>query len=216
MQPWSYSVLSLYETCPKKFYHQRILKDVKDTGGAAAEHGKKIHQTLEAYMRDGGTLPIDLQHHKERLDTLRALNGERVYEQQMAVNANLKPTGWFDEDVFCRAIIDYGVIGKTNAYICDWKTGKPHEDMTQLKLMAAMLFSFRPELQAVAAEFYWLQRKTASNVLVKKEDVANIWAELIARAKPVMKIRPAEEYEPKPSGLCRKYCAVTSCPYHGV
>ena len=154
MQAWSYSALSMYETCPKKFYHLRVAKDFKDVKGEAGEYGDKVHKAIEQFMKGNTNLPIDLAHHKEYLKSLRDLNGEKLVELKLAVNQQLKPTGWFDDDVFCRVIVDYAVIGDEYALLIDWKTGKMKDNMDQLKLMAAVLHVHKPELRAIRAEYY--------------------------------------------------------------
>ena len=43
----SFSSLKMYENCPKRYYHQRITKEVKDTGSDATYYGERVHEALE-------------------------------------------------------------------------------------------------------------------------------------------------------------------------
>ena len=223
---WSYSALSLYETCPKKFYHLRVLKDVKEATTEHKSYGDEIHLAIAKYLQ-GKTekMPIHLAHLEKFVSPIKAATektkqqkGEILVEQKLAINAALEPTDWFAPDVFCRAIVDYGIIGEESALIIDWKTGKQHEDITQLQLMALMLFAFRPKLKTVRAEFWWTKTRRRSGEDFCAPHVPGLWAELLNRAKPVYTCHdtPKDAFRAKPSGLCKKYCPVTSCSYHGV
>jgi dipeptidyl aminopeptidase/acylaminoacyl peptidase len=54
---WSFSSLKTFSTCPKKFYHIRVAKDIKEPEGEQAMYGKIVHEAAERYVRDG--TPID-------------------------------------------------------------------------------------------------------------------------------------------------------------
>ena len=43
----SYSSIKMYENCPKRYYHQRIMKEIKDEGSEATRYGERIHSDLE-------------------------------------------------------------------------------------------------------------------------------------------------------------------------
>jgi hypothetical protein len=48
---WSYSSLKTFEQCPKKYYHLRIVKDVKDEGSEATIYGQEVHKAAEEYIK---------------------------------------------------------------------------------------------------------------------------------------------------------------------
>ena len=39
---WSYSSLALYQQCPKKYYHLKVAKDIKEEPGEAMTFGNEI------------------------------------------------------------------------------------------------------------------------------------------------------------------------------
>ena len=48
----SFSAIKMYENCPKRYYHQRITKEVKDTGSDATIYGERVHEALEHRLKD--------------------------------------------------------------------------------------------------------------------------------------------------------------------
>ena len=53
MTAWSYSSLKTFEQCPKKYYHLKVAKDVKDKGSSAMFYGNEVHKAAEQYMKEG-------------------------------------------------------------------------------------------------------------------------------------------------------------------
>jgi hypothetical protein len=54
---WSYSSLSLYQQCPKKYYHLKVAKDIKEPLGEAIVFGNTIHKIAEEYVGKGVPIP---------------------------------------------------------------------------------------------------------------------------------------------------------------
>ena len=44
---WSFSAVSMFEQCPKKYYHIRVAKDAKDDDSQFAGEGKLIHDAMK-------------------------------------------------------------------------------------------------------------------------------------------------------------------------
>ena len=76
MPSWSYSSITLFEQCPKKYYHLRIAKDVKEPESDAIIYGKDLHLAAEEFMRDGKPIPDKYKYIQPMLDKLKALPGE--------------------------------------------------------------------------------------------------------------------------------------------
>ena len=47
MTAWSYSSIKTFDQCPKKYFHLKVIKDVKDTMGPEAIYGTKAHTAAE-------------------------------------------------------------------------------------------------------------------------------------------------------------------------
>ena len=55
----SFSSIKMYENCPKRYYHQRITKEVKDTGSDATIYGERVHEALEHRLGKQVALPTE-------------------------------------------------------------------------------------------------------------------------------------------------------------
>ncbi len=221
---WSYSALSLYETCPKQFYHLRVARDVQASRSENQTYGDEVHEAIAKYVKEGTSFPMHLTHLEKFIAPLRetaqkalASGAEMLVEQKLAVNAQLEPTGWFDPDVFCRAIVDFALVGDKVAHIIDFKTGKPHDDDTQLKLMACVFHSHKPSLTSITGAFWWTKTKTRTSYLYDCGNIAEFWGNLLHRSEPVYSGSTSKNnYKAKPSGLCKRHCPVKQCEYNGI
>lgn len=216
---WSYSALTAYETCPKKFWHFRIKKDFKDVGNETSDYGTHVHKSIQNYLSKNTKLPLDLVHMQPTVDKYKH-SGFKLggVELQLAIDSNYEPTGWFDKDVYCRAIIDAAFISDKLALLVDWKTGKikPDEEATQLSLAACLYMLHDPTVQNVAMRYVWLAHKgRTTNFSLTRADMPAVWNQLAPRVRRYQEAHKRDEFPAQPSGLCRKYCPITSCPHHG-
>ena len=85
MTAWSYSSITLFDQCPKKYYHLRVAKDIKEPESDAMNYGKDLHLAAEEYIRDGKPLPEKYIYIKELLDKLNLIKGEKLCENKLAV-----------------------------------------------------------------------------------------------------------------------------------
>lgn len=219
MPAWSYSSLTAFETCAKRYYHIKVAKDVSDTPGEAATWGQTVHKYLEDRVKDATPLPAAVAHYETLVAPLLRGQGEVFAEQQLAVNANLQPTDWFGADTWCRGIIDVGVVSPTgkSAVLLDWKTGKRKPENDQLKLFAGMAFAHSPELQKIKTGFVWLKENKIDRAEFTRDDIPAIWLTFSPRVKRMERAFESGEFPPKPSGLCSKWCPVpkSKCSFSG-
>lgn len=212
---WSYSQLKNFETCPKRYYHLNVLKDIKEPETQQLRDGNDLHKAFEQRIKKGEELPLDLMIHENMLAGIIAAPGKTYAEQKLAMTSSFSPTTWFGKDVWLRTILDCTKINGDTAVTFDWKTGKPAQDMTQMQLAAATLFCQSPKLMRVKVALVFVNHNKTEPGEFKREDLPEIWGEILPRVKQVEKSRATQEYPPKPSGLCKRYCPVVSCPYHG-
>ena len=216
---WSYSKLKNYEQCPKRHYEIDIAKNVKDTEdddpNSALNWGNRVHKELAAALSTGANLSPEMQAYAGWVDRVKRGPGKLMVEQKYAITRDFKPTTYFANDVWYRGIGDVVRIDNDLALILDWKTGKIVEDSVQLMLMAQCLFSHYPTLQYVRSEFVWLKEDCTTPELLTRKEVADQWVELMPRVKALEDASKLMNYPPKPGRLCRSYCPVTSCPFHG-
>lgn len=213
---WSYSRLKNYETCPKRHLHYDVVKDVREPETGQMSEGNAIHKALELRVAQGKKLPLGMSQYEPVAAKLAALPGENYAEQKLALTSEFKPVAFFGKGVWFRTILDFCNINKSTAAVIDYKTGKPTEDMTQLQLLAATIFHHAPEVQRVKARLLFLNHNHAERAEFVREDLTEIWSEILPRVNRMRRALEEDEFPPRPSGLCKKYCAVVSCPYYGV
>ena len=60
-RPWSYSALSAFETCPRRYQLTRVTKEVVERQHEASIWGNKVHKHLEHYANKTAQLPEELK-----------------------------------------------------------------------------------------------------------------------------------------------------------
>lgn len=217
---WSFSSLTSFETCAKRYYHIKVAKDVLDVPGDAATWGQQVHKHLEDRALTGTVLPQSLAHLEAVISPVLSAPGEPLVEHQMAVTRDLKPTGWFAKDAWCRGIVDLGVVTPSgrSALLLDWKTGKRKPENDQLMLFAGLSFAHRPELMKVQTAFVWLKDGKVDKKQFVRDDVPAIWQHFMPRVLRLERAYTEANFPPSPSGLCRKYCPVprSKCQFSGT
>ena len=213
---WSFSMLEGYELCPKKFFKEKIEKSIPFRENEASRYGKIVHKKFEDRMVRGAKLPLDLKHHERVLKRIADAPGEGLGEQKLALNESFEPTGYFDDDVWMRGIVDYTKINNNSLLVVDWKTGKIKDDFTQIKLMMAVLTCYWPEVEQARGMFYWTKlKKPTSTPMMDRKDITNIWNDILPRVEAMYEAIEKEEFPARQNFLCRNYCDVKSCPYNG-
>lgn len=207
-KPWSYSALTAFETCPRRFYLTRVSREVQEPQTDATIWGNKVHKALELYAKGEKPLPADLAAFQRYVDKILSYEGKRVVEEKVALDRNLKRTTWMAKNVWVRGVIDIGVVGSEKAYLLDWKTGKRKPDSDQLKLFAALAFAVYPWVQKVTTGFIWLKPKEFDKELFTRDQLTEIWGGFHPRLSRLARAYADDEWKPKPSGLCRKWCPV--------
>lgn len=217
--PWSYSALTSFETCPKRYYHIKVAKDVKDAPGEAAMWGSTVHKHLEDRLRDGTSLPVSIKQYEGLVAPIANSKGTILIEQQMAVTKDLTPTEWGSSAAWCRGIVDAGVIhlSQSRALLLDWKTGKRKVDNDQLMLFAGLAFSHYPSLQVVNTGFVWIKENKIDKQEFTREEIPKIWMTFVPRVARLERAYETTIFPPKPSGLCARYCPVSKqqCSFSG-
>lgn len=215
MTAWSYSSIKTFEQCPRKYYHLRVAKDVKDEPGEAADYGTAVHLAAEEYIRDGTPIPEKFAFMRPIVERLAALPGEKHCELKLGVTKaswGYDPCGFFDEEVWYRGIVDLLVIDGDRAWMIDYKTGKnaKYADMKQLDLMAGAIFVKFPQVQKIKSALLYV----VSNDLIKKthrrEETDSYMAVFEDQLERLDDAMESGVFNAKSSGLC-PWCPVTSC-----
>jgi hypothetical protein len=220
---WSYSRMKNFEVCPKRTWHVDLLpkgnpNKVTEPQGEALLWGNYVHDQLAKRCGANKTpLPGDLKMYEPwALKVLGDGSGDVYVEQSMTLTENFAPAaGNFAPDVWYRAKVDFIRVVGDIALLVDWKTGKILEDSVQLALSAACVFAAFPQVRAVRCSFVWLAEDAESSETFLREDMPRMWRGIWPRIEALKEAHQLVNYPPKPSGMCKRWCAVTSCPYHG-
>ena len=211
----SYSSIKMFEQCPKRYLHQRINKDVVDKGSEATIYGERIHKQLENRLALSEPLPKESAKYEEVCKVIgQVTKGAELHlEQQLCLNENLTPTGWYDDNAWLRSILDVLILKGDTAIIMDWKTGKRRPDFMQLELFALQTFKHYPNIKRVKSSFIWLKEGKTDNETFTIADVNVMWTSLLSKIDKIDQSYKSNTFPARPSGLCR-YCPANKlCEY---
>lgn len=212
---WSYSKIKNYAVCPKRHYHVDIAKDYKEDPSDALVWGNMVHDALHRRLALNDPLPERMELYEPWAAAIDAAPGELSTELKFALTDEFQPTTFFDKKAWYRGICDVLVVNGPVALAVDWKLGKIIEDSVQLGLMSACIFAHYPEVQAIRTEFAWLKDDATTRVDFTRADMPALWNEVLPRVAVLKEAAETLTYPPKPSGMCKRWCPVTSCPHHG-
>jgi hypothetical protein len=212
---WSFSVLGAYETCPKQYHEVKVLKNYREIQGEQLKWGNAVHKAAENYLVANEPLPNNCAAYQSMLDKIKQAPGETLGEQRYCLTQDFKPTDWFSPNAWVRGIVDVMKKKDDVVWAGDFKTGKFKPDSDQLKLFAGLIFHTHKEVDTIRTAFIWLQDGKLTTETYRRADIPDIWNAFLPRVKRLQHAHETDTWEPRPSGLCRKYCPVTSCPHHG-
>jgi CRISPR/Cas system-associated exonuclease Cas4 (RecB family) len=223
---YSFSSISTFEDCQRKFKYQYIDK-IKVPQTDAMSNGSKVHKEIEKFVNNQpNELSIGYQETikefvEDRLKGSKLLSTEHpvIIETPPAIfeQGAWPPSRTRKEstDIYFHGIIDAIYIrefrGKKRVSIVDWKTGKSTPKDLQLKyylLLAASLFSnisFGPE---ITGYFLRLDIKKAKVRAIESDqiDLRDTWRKIQENIKEIEK---ETEYAATTSYCC-SYCQYAS------
>lgn len=215
--PWSYSSLTSYETCPRRFYLTRIVKTVSEPQTEATVHGNEVHKALEKYVGGTAALPDKYGAYRAVADKIRMTHGTRLLEMKFGLTKALKPCGFFDSDVWARGVLDVAIVRDKEAVILDYKTGKRKPDTDQLRLFAGAGLNLWPYIEKVKTGYIWLQTGQVDKEEYTREDNQQIMSEFAVRVHRMEESQAKNNWPARPSGLCAAWCPVgrSNCEHCG-
>jgi CRISPR/Cas system-associated exonuclease Cas4 (RecB family) len=208
---WTYSQLDSFETCPRKFYHTKVKKDIIEPPTVHTEWGTKVHSALEEYMLNGTPLPEGMTQWNTLIEKIAKLPGKKLTEQKYAITRDFQPADW--KQAWSRGIADLVVLHKDRAAIMDYKTGK-RKPTEQLDLYANYIFHHHPEVNVVTTGFVWLKEKKLDWKPIQREEMPIIWRSFLPRVAKLESAYDRDRWPARSSGLCNGWCPVTSCEFN--
>ena len=215
--PWSYSRIKAFEQCPKQFYHMKIAKDYKEPYTEAMRYGTELHAVAEDFIRDGTPIPDRFAFLRGPLEALRRRQGNKFTEMRMGLTAELEPCTFKDKNVWWRGIADLVIVDGTKAWVVDYKTGRNAEyaDKGQLELMAMATFKHFPEVEQVNAALMYVIANKFIKAKYTIDMLTDLWDKWLASFGRMQVAHDNDTWNARPSGLCRRHCAVVECVYNG-
>ena len=215
MELFSFSRLSLFRTCPKRWYYKYVLGQ-DDPAGPPAILGKTVHKANElclkgcsfedavvtAYLEEGDST-VEKQTVESMVKTALSYHYSGPVEQYfiMTLAKGVKFQGYID-------IVPNNVQIPT---IVDWKTGfKRYKvlDTWQLPLYAAAVME-QTGVDVVKGVLAFLRFNTTRTALIGQKEVAlaKTWAintaeEIQQRLELLAILQPNEAFSAKPSPAC--------------
>lgn len=224
----SWSRLSTYTQCPRKFHLQFISKSFKEEEKSIhLIKGEQLHKQLEDYViakNGGASMPLGFSPEvKETLpyvDKLFTLYKGVYPEAQIAATKEWKPTEWFGKDAGWRAIWDVAGLSPQTCFIGDYKSGKIYpygEGYGQLHLSAVIALERFQDVPEVTAAYIYIEHKKVTPIKVVREP-----GQIDSTGKPIAhlaevrdhfdsefeKVQMEKNWDPTPNEFC-KWCQAT-------
>lgn len=217
----SWSRVSDYQQCARKFYLKYIAKQFPQEDASKSVHlvkGAEMHKQLENYVYDklNGKV-MDKPMSPACKDTLPIIDrvaenfGQIWPERQLAVNAQWKQVEWFAPDVAWRAILDFSAKNGRKSIVIDWKTGKVQdygvEEPGQLHLSAAMVMDV-DDVDEVSIFYAFIEHKVKKpdgGLKLTRDDYPHIRSFF---TKILETVNTDTQWKPEVNAFCN-YCPAT-------
>jgi len=212
VKAWSFSTLKKFEQCQYAVYLNKVEK-IPDISGPAAERGSMIHDQAEKFVRGELDFPSTLSKFKTDFERLQERFKAQPYLMTMEDNwgftSQWTPTGWADNDTWCRQKLDvFYKDGANSAVIIDHKTGKKFgnelkhgEQGLHYSIGAFMKY---PELDIITTEFWYIDQGEKLRKTLPRERALIHLPKIHQRA---VIMTTATHFQPKPSAQNCKWCS---------
>ena len=214
---WSYSSISLFQQCPRKYYRLRVVKDIVEPEQQHLIYGTEVHEAAENYVCKDKGLDPKYAFLKPTLDALKTLPGMKLCEYEMGITKEFKPCGFYDENVWFRGIADLLVIDGNRAHLIDYKTSKSSQyaDRKQLELLALLVFKHFPHVESIKAGLVFVVAEDLVKAAYTQEVQEKAWAKWLPEIQRLEKALKTDVWNPVPNFTCRKFCPVLDCEHNG-
>jgi hypothetical protein len=216
---WSHSALKDFEGCQRRYHEVRVLKKWPFVQSEEAQYGDRLHKDAECYVRDGKPLQPEFEFMQPMLDRLKAKRGRMLVEYEMALTKELVACAWRDWNrVWVRGKADLMVVDDDNltAWVVDYKSGSnKYVDFDQLVLMSLMVFEHFPHIRHVKSALIFVLKNDMRTMQMDRDAKDGHWWKYREKTAKLEAAYERGSWPPSQSGLCRKYCPVTTCEHNG-
>jgi hypothetical protein len=213
---WSYSSISLFQQCPRKYHRLRVVKDIVEPPQDHLIYGSAVHKAAEEYLRDGTPIPEKFSYIEPKIAPFKKMPGILLCEHEMGVTRNLDPCGFRDKNVWFRGIADLLIINGDKARVADWKTSKSsrYADRKQLELLSLLVFKHFPEVRSVSAGLVFLVADDLVTAKYSREEEGKSWQVWLGEAHLLDEAFNHDVWNPRPNFTCRGWCPVSDCEHN--
>ena len=214
---WSYSSISLFVQCPRKYFRLRVAKDIVEPEQTHLLYGTAVHKAAEEYIRDGTPIPTKFSQFQKQLDAMKELKGEKYCEHEMGLRKDFSPCAFNDPDVWARGIVDLLVLNGETARIIDYKTSKSSQyaDRKQLELLSLLTFKHFPQVKKIKAGLLFLVVEDLVPAEFTADQQPEAWIKWINDVERLEAAFTWDVWNPRPNFTCRNFCAVKDCEHNG-
>lgn len=211
MYKLSYSSISNYIQCPRKFKEVNVDYKFKDSSFSSVS-GVDIHKKIEDYIKGSSAVyPLGNYDHavikclRETYGAKKSNLYEIGIEQTFAVDGNYSPCDYKDKNAILRGKIDLYVLTPTKLRVIDWKSGKRRDNTLQATIYDILVSHLMPKGDRTFT-FDYLSNGADPAIVVSDKDRNNA-------IKMIDTIQNAKEFPERPGPLC-KWCPVPKafCP----
>jgi hypothetical protein len=217
---WSYSSISLFKQCPKKYYHLKVVKDIEEPRSPAMLYGNRVHKAAEEYVADNVEIPKPFRYIKKSIDAvLDNFEGERHCELRLGLTEDLEPCSFYAKNVWYRGIVDLLILNeeKGSGLIVDYKTGKRPDkaDTDQLELMSLAVFKHYPHIKNIKAGLMFLVKDTLIKAKYSSDQQDDLWVKWKEDIDNLNTCHVNGVWNAMQNFTCSKWCPVTDCVHNG-
>ena len=210
--PYSYSMLSTYDQCARKYKYQYIDKAPKGyVDRTALLKGGAVHSILENY-------PDETTHklapkYKHITDEFisgdlgqKYLNGESMNEVSFGLTDDLKPTTYKDKKALFRGKIDRVQPLESVLHLIDWKTGRYKEerwqDFRQLLFYGIYFFQRYENIDTIKISYVYVEHNLENIMTLERQYLDNYVEQLTSIIKDIEADKAFEKVVTKLCGYC--------------
>ena len=208
-KPLSYSKISTWCSCPRKFKYQYIDKvPTQERDRTPLLKGSAIHSTLENYPEPGThKLSEQYQDITDRFlnsDYKELFNYPNIRELKVAFDHNLNPQPYNNSALF-RGYIDYMCFIDGEVHLIDWKTGsykeQKYQDFNQLLFYAIFVFLKYSGVNTINIRYVYVEHLIENTLKLERMYLNNY----IGEFRNLTEKMRLSEFEKIPQKLC-EYC----------